>query len=190
MQNALHEFVRINGSFYSVEAQNRYRALRKVNAVYYRCMDKCMGEDDAIAYVLMHTTLSERAIRALIVEGRAFRYYDSTDSSVLIEEDGELFEERYFIGEHALDPGIIVSKALFMDEVVDAIEKLSYRQRRILCESCGGKCIYCGRVGKRKNYAKLANELELYSESAVEKQRKAAVKVIMNDLKDARWFDP
>jgi DNA-directed RNA polymerase specialized sigma subunit len=182
VQDALHEYVRINGSIYSIETQNRFKALRKANAIYYLCLDKGMDEHAAISACANQMALSENTVKTLIAEGIAFRYYNSTDSSVIIEEGEEIFEERYFIGDRSIDPATVVPQALFMDEIINIIEKLPYRQCRILYESCGIKCIYCGRIGKRKNYAGLANEFELYSESAVEKQRKAAIRQIIEEL--------
>lgn len=65
-----------------------------------------------------------------------------------------------------------------MDEVIDAIQALPYKQQQILYLSSGISCIACGRICNRKTYAELANSFELYSESAVEKQRKQAIRKV------------
>ena len=84
--------------------------------------------------------------------------------------------DKYDKGNRTADPGEVVPNALFMDEVIDAIQALSYKQQQILYLSNGISCLACGRICNRKTYAELANGFELYSESAAEKQRKQAIR--------------
>ena len=99
-------------------------------------------------------------------------------SCITSDEDAPEKYERYDRGDRSADPGEVVPNALFMDEIVEAIEVLPAKQREILYRSCGIRCMACGRVGNRETYAELANRFELYSESAVEKIRKVASKTL------------
>ena len=179
IRSFINEYIRIYGSCYSVQKENHYKALKKVSAIYYDNPDKTL--DERVQLIKKQTSYSERTIHALITESTDFRYYESFDPHYDEADDDDITPQKY-VSDHSADPGVVVPFALYMDEVIDSVEKLTYKQQKILYASSGIQCIYCGRIGKRKTYAELANDFELYSESAIEKLRKKAIEDILRDL--------
>ena len=128
---------------------------------------------------------------AMISEGRCFRDFESRAERErdLSDEDAPDVYDKHDKGDRTADPGIVVPNALFMDEVIDAIQVLPYKQQQMLYLSSGISCIACGRICNRRTYAELANGFELYSESAVEKQRKQQRSIIAANQKDVVNID-
>ena len=179
IRGSINDYIRIYGSCYTIQKVNHYKALKKVSAIYYDNADRTL--DERVRLIKEQTLYPDHTIRALIAESTDFRYYESFDPHYDEADDDNIAPEKY-ISDHSADPDVVVPFVLYMDEVIDSVEKLTYKKQEILYASSGIKCIYCGRISKRKNYAELANDFELYSESAVEKLRKRAIEDILRDL--------
>ena len=180
VQEAVHDLIRQNGGVHSIAAASHYRRLRKVNFLHYANLDLGLSQNASIRMISEQLSITEKKVISLIAEGKCFRDFVSFAELAedTADEDVPDIYERYDRGDKTADPGEVVPNALFMDEVVDAVEELPFRQREILYRSCGIRCMACGRTGNRETYADIANMFQLYSESAVEKLRKAAIKTL------------
>lgn len=184
VRDAVRDFVRQNGGVHSVANVSHFRRLAKANALYYAGLDLGMTSRQCIVEIAGKMNTTVRKVCDLIKEGSTFRDFESLAIRTRIREDGEEPEvyERYDKGDKTADPGEVVPEALYMDEVMDAIDTLPYKQQQILFRTSGIRCMACGRTGSRETYATLANEFELYSESAVERERKRAIEKLQTML--------
>lgn len=190
VREAVHDLIRQIGGVHSIANASHYRRLRKVNFLHYANLDMGLSASASIRMIAEQLQITEKKVSALIAEGECFRDFENFgertgDSS---DEDAPEKYERYDRGDKSADPGEVVPNALFMDEIVETIEALPVKQREILYRSCGIRCMACGRVGNRESYADLANEFELYSESAAEKIRKAAIRELYERFADMQEY--
>ena len=178
VREAVHDMIRINGGVHSIANASHYRRLRKVNYLHYFNRDQGMTDYQSAQMIAEELNMTVSKVFAMIAEGKCFRDFESLAERQrdLSDEDAPDVYDKYDKGDRTADPGEVVPNALFMDEIVDAIEELSYKQQQILYLSSGISCLPCGRICNRKTYAGLANSFELYSESTVEKQRKQAIR--------------
>lgn len=180
VRDAVREFVRRNGGVHSVANASHFRRLAKVNALYYAGLDLGLTSRQCIVAIANKLNTTTGKVCSLIEEGLTFRDFKSLAirSTDAADEENKEQYERYDRGDKTADPGEVVPDVLFMDEVMDAIDTLPYKQQQILFRFCGIRCMACGRVGNRETYAALANEFELYSESAVERARNDAIQKV------------
>lgn len=178
VREAVHDMIRLNGGVHSIANASHYRKLRKVNYLHYINRDKGMTDYQSAEIIAEELNMTVNKVCAMISKGRCFRDFESLAERErdLSDEDAPDVYDKHDKGDRTADPGIVVPNALFMDEVIDAIQVLPYKQQQMLYLSSGISCIACGRICNRRTYAELANGFELYSESAVEKQRKQAIR--------------
>lgn len=184
MKNAVDEYIRLSAGGYTEPSQSHYRDMRKANGIFY---DAGADDQDGLHAAMEQMGMTEQAVWELIDEGVAFRYPLSLDMPKRAEDayTGEADDcDPYPEDAHAPNPDNLVPQMLFMQEVVGAVETLSEREQRILYDSCGIACIYCGRTQPKKSYADIANDWELYDGSTVEKRRKASIRKVRRLLAD------
>jgi len=183
---AINNYIGRYGSATFSLNSNAYRQLRQVNAIYYDSLEQT--ERGKIAEIIRQTGLDESDIRAIIVGGRDFRYPYSIDYTLEDEDRGKVELVTGDVPDIYSNPDTLIPGFLFYDDLVDAVDKLPYKQQTVLLEEYGIKCLGCGRIGKRMPQQEIANLYELYSTRAVQKQEDKAVEAIIRELTAKGWF--
>jgi len=181
---AVRRYIRRYGSCYAVENDNHFRELRKVNAIYYKDPEKSANE--RLADTVRQTGKSHAGVMKLLVEGKAFRHYDSIFKD-LEDDSGEAYFEEWVIDEYS-QPETLVPGFLLYDDMIDAVDNLMYRAKEILLRRLGILCLYCGRVGAKIPKEEIANHFELYSDSAVDRAFGKAAAELAKALTAKGWF--
>jgi len=126
VREAVHDLIRQIGGVHSIANASHYRRLRKVNFLHYANLDLGLSVSASVRLIAEQLEITEKKVSALIAEGECFRDFESIaertgDTS---DEDAPEKYERYDRGDRSADPGEVVPNALFMDEIVEAIEAL------------------------------------------------------------------
>ena len=181
--NAVHKYIRQNGGVYALP-ENRYKYLRRVTAIYYR--DRKLSSEDRIRAVVEHTGLPAEKVRRFVAEGEQFRFSESlnVDAANSLNE----YELAKRMASNYSSPEKIVPRAMFYDAIVEAIEKLRHRDRKLLEDYKGIACLYCGRVRRETPKADIADELQLRDEQSVENNYRRIIKGLRDELEKQGWI--
>ena len=157
--------------------------LQRVNGIYYAAVREGKSDYAALWHTANELHTTPEKVNALLIEGTAFRHPDSIDQPAPDDPDMCIVDKRCFSGCKELDPEQIFLRRQRWEAILSAFERLSHKEQTILCDALGIACPYCGKIKAKKPYAEIAEEWELYSESAVEKIVKRALKKIRDGLR-------
>jgi len=176
--NAVHTYIRQNGGVFTVP-ENRYKTLRRVNAIYYRNRELPFAE--RIQAVVEQTGLPIKKVEAFVAQGEGFRFYDDLNA----DENSNGISE-YGLAKRIPDiyssPDYIVPRILLYEAIVTFVEQLRYKDKKLLMDYLGIACLYCGRVCKPISKADIADELQLRDEQSVDNHFKRITKRLREDI--------
>jgi DNA-directed RNA polymerase specialized sigma subunit len=185
VEAAVDKFIRQNGSFYTIENDNHYRALKQITAIYYERTDLSVNE--RIAEITRQTGKSGKRVVEFLLEGLDFKGYQSR-LKPCYDEHGNYFETDVAALDEYSNPETVVPLLLCYDDLVAAVDRLDYAESDILHKLLGIACMNCGRVCAKMKKSEIANLYEYYDTGFVDRTMDSALVSIIRDLCLARWM--
>ena len=152
--------------------------------MYYTNREKPLP--DRIHAITAQTGLSDEKIRSFIRMAEEFCFPVSLDEP-LKNENGEETSIAERLNDTYPSPESIVIRRAFYGAIVEEIEKLRFRDSKLLLEYLGFDCLYCGRVSKPKPITDIADEYRLRDEQSVANRFRSICKGLRLELQKLGW---
>jgi len=181
--DAVHDYIRQCGSVFSVRP-SEYRTLRKVAAIFYTNRDKPLSE--RIQEIDAQTGMSDEKIHNYIYMAEEFRFPVSLDEP-FESEDRDAISVTEKLHDTYPSPESIVIRCELYEAIIDEIEKLRFRDSKLLLDYLGIDCLYCGRVSEPKPIADIADEHQLRDEQSVTNRFRGICGRLRVELEKLGW---
>lgn len=185
--DAAHNFLRQNcGAF--VVPVNRYKTLRKVMAIYFA--DPYAYESERIQAIAEQTGLSDEKINNYVIMGKVYRFSESIE--VMRANENESGRPGIFhqpIPILFTSPDVLIPDFMLYEAMVDAIEALGHKDRRILLDYLGIWCLYCRRVGEPIPKEDIAAMFQIKKVQSVDNNFDRIVEKLREVLEGQGWIE-
>ena len=187
LRPAARQFVRLYGGTFTPTPED-YKILRKVSAIYYHIDNREKSEDERVQAVREQSPeLSEEDVALFIEMGKHFKYPMRLDYNAKDDDGFKTLRARLV---HDTDPPIVemIIRTERYKIIVDLIEsELSYKERSILLDAKGIRCLYCGRVGKERSKEEICGDFEIGRNQTVDNIVKRIGRKLKMSLEELGW---
>lgn len=184
----IFEYAAKSAGALSCGSTDTFKAVRKAQAIKSRLVQNQISENDIVNTIAEEMKITTEHVLSFLNLGADYKGIKSTDTIFHEDTNGNVSAYESFLHDTDADTEQLALRQMLMDEVNDIIEtKLSEKQKMILLDSLG-ICPHCYKGTKTKTYGDIAEDYDLFSESAIEKSRKEAIRIIRTELVKRGWM--